>query len=251
VRSLTVSLLMGLILSMGSFDSATTLAASDQPTVSQPGSTEDVPLPVYTPPKKLTPRARLGGGLRGADGNDPGIVPLVPDHVALTAKESPVLNWFISKPTTYPLMFTLIDISVITPLHEGLLPAPDHQGVYAINLKDWGLALDPDVQYRWYISAIRNPDSPSTNIVVGGMIERCEFSACLVPGEVDVTCNLQSVRWNSARGFWYDAMACLCELIDSNPSDPVLRRQRASLLNQAGLPEVAKWDLASIQAPVR
>jgi hypothetical protein len=161
------------------------------------------------------------------------------------------LNWFISKATTYPLIFTLIDISVITPLHEGPLPAPDHQGVYSINLKDWGLALDPDVQYRWYISAIRNPDSPSTNIVAGGVIERCEFSTCLIEMEPDLTCNLQSVRLNAVRGFWYDAMACLCELIDSSPSDAVLRRQRAALLNQIGLGKVAEWDLLSIQAPVR
>ena len=251
MRSLTVSLLLGLILSMGLFDSATTLAVSDQPTVSQPGSTEDVPLPIYTPPKKITPRARVGGGLRGTDGNDPVIVALVPDHVGLTVKKAPILNWFISKATTYPLIFTLIDISVITPLHEGPLPAPDHQGVYSINLKDWGLALDPDVQYRWYISAIRNPDSPSTNIVAGGVIERCEFSTCLIEMEPDLTCNLQSVRLNAVRGFWYDAMACLCELIDSSPSDAVLRRQRAALLNQIGLGKVAEWDLLSIQAPVR
>jgi hypothetical protein len=192
----------------------------------------------------------LGGGLRGKDGDDPGIVPLVPDHVALTAKKSPVLNWYLSKPTPYPLIFTLIDMSMITPLHEGSLPAPDHQGIYAINLKDWDLALEPDVQYRWYISAIRNPDSPSTNIVVGGIIERCEFSTCLI-FDPDLTCNRQSVLRNASHGFWYDAMACLCELIDSNPSDPGLHRQRASLLDQIGLPEVAEWDRRSIQAPVR
>ncbi len=59
---------------MGLFDSATTLAVSDQPTVSQPGPTDEVPLPIYTPPKKVTPRARVGGGLRGTDGTDPVIV---------------------------------------------------------------------------------------------------------------------------------------------------------------------------------
>ena len=115
MRSLTVSLLSGLILSMGLFDSATTLAVSDQPTVSQPGPTDEVPLPIYTPPKKLTPRARVGGGLRGTDGSDPVIVALVPDHVGLTVKKAPVLNWFLSKPTTYQLMFTLIDLSSPTP----------------------------------------------------------------------------------------------------------------------------------------
>jgi hypothetical protein len=247
MRSLTAFLPLGLILSMGLLSPATTLAAADQPAVSQSGPTEDVPLPLYTPPKKLTPRARVGGGLRGTDGADPVIVALVPDHVGLTAKKTPVLNWFLSKPTTYPLKFTLIDARLITPVHEGPIPTPDHSGIQSINLKDWGIALEPDVQYRWYISAIRNPDSPSQDIVAGGVIERCEFNTCLVEMEVDLTCDQQSVLRNAVRGFWYDAMACLCELIDSNPSDQALRRQRAALLNQIGLHGVADWDLRSVK----
>jgi hypothetical protein len=161
------------------------------------------------------------------------------------------LNWFLSKPTTYPLKFTLINIGMVKPLYEGPIPAPIHAGVQSINLKEWGLTLEPDVQYRWYISAIRNPDSPSQDIVAGGVIERCEFNTCLVEMEVDLSCDQQSVLRNAARGFWYDAMACLCELIELKPSDQALRRQRAALLNQIGLHTVAEWDLRSIQAPVR
>jgi hypothetical protein len=87
--------------------------------------------------------------------------------------------------------------------------------------------------------------------VAGGVIERCEFSTCLVEMEVDLTCDRPNVLRNAGRGFWYDAMACLCELIDARPSDQALRRQRAALLNQIGLHGVADWDLRSIQAPVR
>jgi Domain of Unknown Function (DUF928) len=250
MRSLTVSLPLGLILSMGLCDPATTLSVSDQPSVAQSGPREDVPLPLYQPPKKLVPRARVGGGLRGTDGNDPELVALVPDHVGLTVKKSPVLNWFLSKPTTYSVKFTFIDIRSTMPLHEGLIPTPGHAGVHSINLNDWGLALEPDVQYRWYISAITDADSPSKDIVAGGMIERCEFSDCVVVREVDLSCNQSSVNRNAGHGLWYDAMACLCELIDSNPSDQTLRRQRAGLLNQVGLTKVAEWDLRSIQAPV-
>jgi len=86
MRSVTVSLLSGLILTMGLFGPATTPAVSDQPSVAQSGPTEDVPLSLYTPPKKLTPRARVGGGLRGTDGSDPVLVASVPDHVRLTVK---------------------------------------------------------------------------------------------------------------------------------------------------------------------
>jgi hypothetical protein len=251
MRSLTVSLISALILSMGLFGSTMSSALADQPSVAQSKPADDVPLPVYTPPKKLTPRARVGGGLRGTDGSDPVLVALVPDHVGLTVKKTPVLNWFLSKQTTYPLIFTLNDVGQVKPIYEGPIPTPVRAGIQSINLKDMNIVLEPEVQYRWYISAIPDPKSPSKNIVAGGMIERCEFSTCLVEMEVDLSCDRQSVLRNALRGFWYDAMACVCELIDANPSDQALRRQRAALLNQIGLSGVAEWDLRSIQAPAR
>jgi hypothetical protein len=243
--------LSGLLVSIGLFGPSSTPAVADQAAVSPSGPTSDAPLPLYQPPKKLTPRARVGGGLRGADGNEPVIAALVPDHVGITFKKTPVLNWFISKPTTYQLIFTLNDNRLVKPVYEGPVAAPGRAGIYSINLKDMNLVLEPDVQYRWFISAIPDPNSPSKNIVAGGMIERCEFNDCLVLKPV-LTCDEpQSVVGNAAHGFWYDAMACLCELIDANPSDQSLRRQRASLLNQIGLSGVAEWDLRSIQAPAK
>jgi len=250
MRSLTVSLLTALILSMGLFGLATTLVVADQPAVSQPGLELDGPIPLYNPPKKLTPRARVGGGLRGADGDDPVLEALVPDHVGLTFKKTPILNWFLSKPTTYPLKFTISDIGATKPLHEGLIPTPVLAGIQSLDLNDWNITLEPDVQYRWYVSAIRDSEAPSKDIVVGGMIERCEFNECLVLRPI-LTCDRQSVPWNAKSGFWYDAMACLCELINVNPSDQSLRRDRAALLNQIGLSGVAQWDLQSIQTPAR
>ena len=204
-------------------------------------------MPIYTPrdKNKTVPRARVGGSLRGTDGKDPEIVALVPDHVGLTVKQAPALNWFLSKPTSLPIRFTLVDTRTVKPVHEGPIPTPAQAGVQSLDLKDFGLTLEPDVQYRWYISAIRNPDSPSQDIVAGGMIERCEFSTCLVEMEVDLSCDRPSVLRNAVRGFWYDAISCLSDLIKTDTQDASLRRMRASLLKQVGLNGVAEWDLMS------
>ncbi len=223
---------LAIILSLPGFSSGVSASpVTDQLIVAQASQLEEPPLPIYTPRNKTTPRARVGGGLRGTDGNDPEIVALVPDHVGLTVKQAPSLNWFLSKSTSLP--------------HEGAIPTPGHAGVQSVNLKDLGLTLEPDVQYRWYVSAIRNPDSPSQDIVAGGVIERCEFSTCLVEMEVALTCDRPSVLRNAARGFWYDAMSCLCDLITANQKDASLRRMRAALLKQVGLNSVAEWDLKS------
>src|SRR5688572_25571911 len=196
MRTLSVSLLVGLVLGMGFYHPVPAQAASDQPDVSQSRPTEDPSLPFYTPPKKLIPRARVGGGLRGTDGKEPEIMALVPDHVGLTVKQAPSLNWFLSKPTSLPMRFTLIDSRSVKPVHEGPIPTPAQAGVQSLHLKDLGLTLEPDIQYRWYVSAIRNPDSPSQDIVAGGVIERCEFSTCLVEMAVDLDCDRPSVIRN-------------------------------------------------------
>ena len=220
-------------------------ALADQGVQAPPSQVEESSLPIYTPRNKSMPRARVGGGMRGTDGKDPEIVALVPDHVGLTVKQAPSLNWFLSKPTSLPMRFTLIDTRSVKPLYEGPISTPVQAGIQSLDLKELSLKLEPDVQYRWYVSAIRNPDSPSQDIVAGGIIERCEFSTCLVEMEVDLSCDIQSVRRNAVRGFWYDAISCLCDLIKTDPQNASLRRMRAALLKQVGLNGVAEWDLKS------
>jgi hypothetical protein len=223
------------------------LGAADKATAAKAGEQVDSPPLIYTPPKKPTPRARVGGTLRGTDGTEPELVALVPDHVGLTIKQTPTLNWYLSKPTTYALRFTLNDSQKVAPLYEGPLPTPTEPGVQSIDLKSLGLALEPNVQYRWFVSASPNPESHSRDIVAGGMIERCDLSECLTITTVNLTCDRESVRTNALVGFWYDAMGCVCTLIQKDPKDPSLRRLRAALLRQVGLNGVADWDLRSIQ----
>jgi Domain of Unknown Function (DUF928) len=223
------------------------LVAADTSATPRTTQQEELQLPVYTPPKKLTPRARVGGALRGTDGSEPEIVALVPDHVGLTVKQTPTLNWYLSRSTVYPLRFTLNDTQKILPVYEGSLPSPAHAGVQSIDLKALGVLLEPNVQYRWFVSASPNLDSPSRDIVAGGMIERCEFNECLTTTSVNLTCDRESVRTNALIGFWYDAMGCVCSLIEKDQKDASLRRLRAALLRQVGLNVVADEDLKSIQ----
>lgn len=226
-------------------------AGSTQPVAPQADIHTDPSVPIYTPPKKLIPRARVGGHMRGTEGSDPEIQALVPDHVGLTINQTPVLNWFLSKPTAYTVRFTLVDNRSIKPLHEGILPQPREAGIQTINLKELGLKLEPNVQYRWYVSVVRNPDSPSQDIVAGGVIERCEFNECIIGVGANLTCNLQGVVANARAGLWYDAMSCLCDLVKESPTNLQLRRQRAALLKQVGLHGVAEWDLRSTTAQDR
>jgi hypothetical protein len=230
------------VLSVLAFMQSALLAAPSQK------SSDELSQPLYTPPKKLAPRARVGGDVRGTDGTDPEVILLVPDHVGYTVQQTPVVNWFLSKPTGHQVRFTLRDDRSTRSFQEKIIPTPQQPGIYTINLKELGLVLEPNVQYRLFVSIIRDAQSPSKDIVTGGMIERCELSECLEPMGAKLTCSLDTVLDNAKAGFWYDAMGCLCNLIDADSKNDKLRRLRARLLKDVGLNGVAEWDLRSIQA---
>lgn len=233
-RGLLVVVLLGLALQI-----SPTLTAS----VADPGSPTE-PQILYMTPKKFMPRARLGGTARGSDSAEPMVQPLVPDHVGFTSQETPVLNWFLSKPTPDEVRFTLIDDKSVKPIYEAPIPAPKTAGIFSIRTKDLDLVLQPGIQYRWFISIVRQ--ASTADMVTGGIIERCELSDCLIVMDARMTCSVQSVAENARAGLWYDAMGCLCSLIDENPTDLSLRKLRASLLTQVGLHGVAEWDLQAV-----
>ena len=52
----------------------------------------------------------------------------------------------------------------------------------------------------------------------------------------------QAVFRYAEAGLWYDAIATISEMIEKTPDDRKLRKQRASLLQQVGLWEVARYD---------
>ena len=212
---------------------------------------DELSQPLYAPPKKFTPRARVGGDVRGTEGTDPEVKALVPDHVGYTVKETPAVNWFMSKTTVYQVRFTLRDDRSTRSFQEKIIATPKQPGIYTINLKELGLVLEPNVQYKWFVSVIRDAESPSKDIVAGGVIERCELSECLEPMGARLTCSLETVIENAKAGFWYDAMGCLCQLIDADSKNDKLRRIRARLLKDVGLNGVAEWDLRSIPISTR
>ncbi|HJU05094.1 MAG TPA: DUF928 domain-containing protein [Nitrospiraceae bacterium] len=199
--------------------------------------------PQYKPRKESTPRARLGGSLRGSE-EEAEVVALVPDHVGLTLKAQPALCWYLSKKTSAPVTFTLIDPRTIRPSLETTLSTSEHPGVQCLSLKDHGVSLDHGQQYRWAVTLILDPDQPSGDVVTGGMIERIPFEeGCLLNLPCTWTCEREAVYRYAEAGLWYDAMSCLHELIEAAPDDSTLRKARAALLQQVDLNDIAADDL--------
>jgi hypothetical protein len=188
--------------------------------------------PIYKPPARGKPRARIGGGVRGTRSNWPALYALVPEHTGRTVSAQPSLFWYVNAPVPEgaPLVFTLFDETTVEPLIEAELPRPERAGIQHVDLARHGVALEPDVEYEWTVALVVNPEHRSSDIVAAGWIDRIGGAPGLPPadGEADA-------RIYAEQGLWYDALAAASAAIEADPTDPALRASRDALLRQVGL----------------
>ena len=196
-------------------------------------------MPTYTPPKRGAPGGRIGGGSRGVQRDVFSLSVLAPDHTGLTTNPQPRLYWFVSSDlASTSAELTLIDPEGTQPLLETKLSPPVKTGVHMLNLADHGVKLSPGIPYRWYVALVVDPERRSKDILAGGFVE-------LVPAPEGLAAKLSSAQKAelpniyAEAGLWYDAIAAASELVDAAPGDTSARQQRAALLEQAGLTDVA------------
>ncbi len=201
------------------------------PRVTPAGGSETDPLPVYSPPRRATPRAMVSGGLRGTRGL-PKPLALVPAHVALTASSSPSLFWWVgaTPPEGTTVVLTVTTDADPEPLAEVVLAPPRRGGIQRVRLGDYGVELAPGVEYEWSISLGSNPASHADDQIANGYITRVAEPAALI-GKPRTATAL------AAEGLWYDALAAVSDEIEVRPADPSPRAARDALLEQASLTE--------------
>jgi Domain of Unknown Function (DUF928) len=197
-------------------------------------------IPVYVPPPRSAPGGRVGGSTRGT-GMMPILSALAPDHTGLTTQEQPSLFWYLAGATTYPVELTIIDDQTIQPLLERRLSGPIQPGVQRVRLADYGVRFSPGVPYRWSVALVVDPDSRSRDNIAGGTIERIALPKAL-RAKLDGAGKTNAPSIYAEAGLWYDALTAISDLINAAPHDPALQQQRASLLEQVGLRDIAEHD---------
>lgn len=198
--------------------------------------------PAYTPPSRGAPSRRVGGSSRGTAGSLPAVTVLVPDHVALTTSEQPTLYWFLSRPTTVRVEVTLIDEKGETPLIEYAVKDAAGPAVHAIDLAKQGVHLKTGVEYQWSISVVPDPNERSNDVMSAGVIKRVDAPAPVAAARAKGMDKEALARTLAANGIWYDAIGLYSEMISAKPNDRGLREERAALLDQVGLKDVADYD---------
>ncbi len=186
---------------------------------------------VYQPPRRGSPRSRLGGGVRGARAL-PTPTALVPNHVALTTRAAPALYWHIDDtlPENVTVIFALLEPEAVNPLIEVSLLRPTAAGIQRVRLADHGVELAHNEEYEWVVALVPNPLERSHDIITGASIRRVE--------EPRLEGRSATASTFAELGLWYDALQSLNDAIERAPDDASLLAQRAQLLDQANL-EVA------------
>jgi hypothetical protein len=197
-------------------------------------------MPVYKPPQRGTPGSRVAAGTRGETDGSIILSALVPDHIGLTMQEQPALYWYISQSTRYPVEFTFIASQSEMPLVEKRIEGAIAAGIHNVQLADYGIRLKTGTVYRWFISIVKEPDHRSKDIVTGGEIERIDPPAEL-RARLDREGKNDAPGIYAEAGLWYDALSAVCDLIDAGKDKAAFEQQRASLLEQVGLSDIAGW----------
>ncbi len=215
-------------------------AGSQEIKPTQPGSQgQTAGIPVYKPPLLGAPGGRVGGGTRGPARDMFLLSALAPNHTGITATDQPSLFWFISGVTPYPVEVTVVDPQGADPILEKRIPPPSQPGVQRIRLADYSVSLATGVTYRWFVAVVPDPARRSKDILAGGTIQRVEPSQEL-KSKIAQAAKTDLPFLYAEAGLWYDAVTAISELIEAAPQDQALRKERAAMMVQVGLPDIGE-----------
>lgn len=192
---------------------------------------------VYRPPRLGMPAVRVGAGSRGTADLLPALDVLAPLATGWTTKAQPNLYCYASKAVATNVEFTLIISGQSTLVLQTNLVNGLRAGINSIELAQYGITLRPETEYKWSISLVLDPESPSRDEVTSGMIQRILPPAELADKLAQAKAFDRPLIY-AQEGLWYDAADWLLGLLAITPMDEGLRRRLDELLSAEGLSNV-------------
>ena len=203
----------------------------------------------YNAPMRGAPATRVGGGTRSAATKSVQLSVLAPSDTGYTTRDKPTIYWYVSETLQKPVELTIVNNESLEaaskPAFQVTLQPPVARGVHAVSLEQYGVVLNPGVEYQWFVALVSDAAQRSNDVIAGGTIKRV--------AETDSMRSLKQASVASrpalyaGAGIWYDAIDELSRLISAQPENRDLRVQRAALLEQVGLTEAAAFDRSALR----
>jgi len=209
--------------------------ASPQPPANQTASA----VPVYVPPMRGAPQARISGGTRGKTAIPVKVDVIAPNDVGETVKDQPTLYWFNSLPIPNDVDVTVVTDDSNATVLDQTVHGPFTAGIHGFRLEGTKVHLDPKKVYQWSVTIKISANEPSQDIVASGMVQVVAPPKSTAAMPTDA---VAEVDFYARSGIWYDAIDTLSRQIDQNPADGTLRFYRQALMMQVGLNDVAAFE---------
>lgn len=191
-----------------------------------PAPAPPAPGVLYAPPRRGSPRAKVGGGVRGA-ATQPAPLTLAPPHLALTARRAPRLFWYLGAlpGAGTETVFTLGAVDAVDPLVEQTLARPETTGFQLVDLALLGVELAPETEYEWSIAIVQDPRRRDLDLV---------DSASLMLVASELPADADAAAW-AAQSVWYEALASAIAAVEADPTSETARAELSALLQQSEL----------------
>lgn len=205
----------------------------------------------YKPPKGLGAPETVGGGTRGGkceqdqQTSTPLLTSLMPDltpgtaEVGVTISEAPEIFVYIPETSARMAEFVLKDENETDIYRSENIPISGQQSILSVKLPADKIKLEKGKNYHWYFSVICNPDNRRKDIFVEGWTQHTEMSSD-VASQLEKAATLERAKLYAEAGIWHEAVATLAELRRQTPDDPVLVQEWKTLLESAGLKQIAE-----------
>lgn len=199
----------------------------------------------YKPPKRGTPGRREGAGTRGSCLHGPKLLmPLTPlDNFGATVSNSPTFFWYVPATAAKTAEFALLDAND-QMLYKTTIKLTGQPGIVGFNLPTTiatsvlGIGKD----YYWQFSVVCDPEQPSVNPFVEGVVQRLQPEAALISQLNGASLNDRPQIY-AAAGIWQDAIATAVEQRCTSPQDLNLKLNWTRLLQSVKLEEFAQEPL--------
>ena len=154
------------------------------------------------------------------------------DHTGLSLSAAPRLWWRLDGATEHAIQLTIVNEDSIDPLLLLEIPGPQPAGQKSVDLSQHNIALEPGIEYRWFVTLVGDADRPSRNPVSEGAIRVVDDSDSRRAEVADTSAPMKG-HMLAKLGIWYDAYDFFSVLALAHPEATAVARHRDRLMEIA------------------
>lgn len=199
--------------------------------------------PIYIPPRRGAP-ADLAPAATRSPLMQQKLKLLAPDHVGLTVSDRPTLYMYVGERGHLQVLVTRGAEAAGPAVASGRVEVAEAPAIRPLDLGAMKATLEPGQDYRVTLmlfdrgGIVRSTESAVLRRV-GEPVELAVIAAGADPAA--------RARAYASAGIWFDAVDSISRAIAAAPDAAGPREDRAALLEQAGLPELATLDRNAVR----